>query len=155
MICDVCKGRNATVHVQKINAGQLMDIYLCTECALRLGYAKRVNRFAADGAGRAAPDAGRRCPCCGCSLADIMTMGVAGCSECYTTFRDRMQEIVRQTHGEAKYCGHVPRNSGQKKREAQLDEARVQLQAAIERQDFEHAAVLRDLIRSLEAQAQL
>ena len=32
---------------------------------------------------------------------------------------------------------------------------RVQLQAAIERQDFERAAVLRDLIRSLEAQAQL
>ena len=154
MVCDVCKGRNATVHVQKINAGQLADIYLCTECALRLGYAKRVNRFVPDG-GSAEPAGDRRCPCCGCSLPDIMTMGVVGCSECYTTFRDKIREIVRKTHGEAKYLGHVPVNSGQKKREAQLDEARVQLQAAIERQDFERAAVLRDLIRSLEAQAQL
>ena len=82
-------------------------------------------------------------------------MGVVGCSACYTTFRAKIREIVRKTHGEAKYMGHVPVNSGQKKREAQLDEARVQLQAAIERQDFERAAVLRDLIRSLEAQAQL
>ena len=36
-----------------------------------------------------------------------------------------------------------------------LEEFHEQLQAAIERQDFERAAVLRDLIRSLEAQAQL
>ena len=158
MICDVCKGRSSSVHVQKISAGAITDYYLCTECAVKLGYAKRVNQFDPDGnkdVHYTEKDIGRRCPCCGCTIQDVVSMGVAGCSECYTAFRDNIQEIVRQIHGEAKYSGHVPLNSSPKmRREAQLSEARIRLQNAIEQQNFEQAAVLRDFIRDLENHVQ-
>ena len=45
MICDICKSRNATVRVKKMSAGMLADHFLCAECAMRFGYAKKINRF--------------------------------------------------------------------------------------------------------------
>ena len=152
MICDICKSRTAAVHIQKMSGGALANYYLCPECAERLGYGKRVNRFSDSAEPTAASRAGKkRCSCCGSTLNDIVMMGGPGCSECFTVFRAQIAEAIRKADGNVRYRGRVPTGSSpQARREAQLQQARTQLAQAIETQDFERAAVLRDLIRTLE-----
>lgn len=148
MICDVCKGRSASIRVKKMVGGLLTDHFLCTECAIRFGYAKTIQHFY-DAAPQ--PDTGLRCPCCGCSMQEITEMGMAGCAACYDTFRERMTGNIEKIHGKVRYAGWVPPSSSLRmQNENRIAEARAKLAEAIEREDFERAAQLRDLIHALQ-----
>ena len=152
MICDICQSRNATVRVKKMSAGMLADHFLCAECAMRFGYAHKINRFYS-----VVPDFPSSdrltvtCKCCGCSLNDITEMGIVGCAECYQTFRDQLADTLHKIHGEVKYAGRVPASASPRlQREKRITQARAELAEAIEQENFEKAAVLRDYIRELE-----
>lgn len=148
MICDACKSRNASVRIKKMSGGILADHYLCTECAIRFGYAKKVNRFYTS-AGQA--ENTLRCKCCGCSMQDITEMGTVGCGECYETFRNRLTETIEQIHGKVTYAGHVPPSASPRMQaESRIAAARAELAAAIEQENFERAAQLRDYIHALQ-----
>ncbi len=148
MICDVCKGRSASVRVKKMTGGLLTDHFLCTECAIRFGYAKKINRFYA---AEPQPESGVRCPCCGCSMQEITEMGVVGCASCYDTFREPLAMTVEKIHGKVSYAGRVPPTSSPRmQNESRIAAARAELAAAIEREDFERAAQLRDFIHAMQ-----
>lgn len=148
MICDVCKGRNASVRVKKMVSGRLTDHFLCAECAIRFGYAKTIHPFYDIDP---QPEAMLRCPCCGCSIQEITEMGMAGCASCYDTFRDRMLVNIEKIHGKVSYAGWVPPSSSLRiQNEKRIAEARAELAEAIEREDFERAAELRDLIHAIQ-----
>ena len=80
--------------------------------------------------------------------------------ECYRVFHDRLLPTIHRIHGTAKHKGKIPGTAALRIVEpagkiavvetSPLDKKRAELKAAIEKQDFEQAAVLRDEIREME-----
>jgi len=75
-----------------------------------------------------------------------------GCAVCYTTFRDKLKPILRKAHNAS---AHVGKQISQAERTAEEMDAwtlkvlQRRLQAAVEREEFEQAAGLRDQIEEL------
>jgi protein arginine kinase activator len=95
------------------------------------------------------------CPDCGISLTDISKTGRVGCPECYSHFSERLNHYIRRIHGPAVHTGRIPKSAGghlvQKRRITELKNA---LQGAVERQEFELCAELRDEIAALNGEGE-
>lgn len=168
MLCQMCGQHPATTHIKTIVNGKLTQAHLCADCAKKQGYG---NLFADWGSGfgsllsgfmgSAAPARQvTRCPGCGASFEDITRSGKIGCAECYHTFRGQLLPIIQRIHGTAQHKGKVPGSSALRVtdpnnkivavEETPLEEKKRLLKQAIETQDFERAAILRDEIKELE-----
>ncbi len=166
MVCQACGKNTATTHVKTTVNGKLTEYYLCDGCAAQQGYG---NIFDGWGLGSlmsglmgAAPAqrAVRRCPTCGASFDEITSSGKIGCANCYRVFRSQLLPVIQRVHGTVRHKGKAPGGSALRVVDApkqmvavettRLEEKRRLLQKAIEAQDFERAAVLRDEIRELE-----
>lgn len=93
------------------------------------------------------------CPGCGISLSTVIKTGRVGCAECYKHFERALAPYIRRVHGTASHTGSVPQSAGPElllKRRA--EELRAELARAVEAQEFERCAKLRDEIIALEAQ---
>ena len=96
----------------------------------------------------------KRCPVCGSTFDDIARSGRIGCPQCYETFADELAATVNQLHGASKPQGRIPKRFGEKQnREAEINSLKEEQKKAIEAQEFEKAAELRDKIKALEAEA--
>ena len=111
-------------------------------------------------------DSVTRCPVCGATFSDISQSGKIGCSDCYEIFYDRLLPSIQRMHGNTHHNGKSPiGNSMQVMPESNLVVADVveltpeekelaqwkqQLKEAIDQQNFEEAAVLRDKIKERE-----
>ena len=103
------------------------------------------------------------CPHCGMTWDAFQKNGLLGCSECYNHFVDALPPLLRQLHGaNTEHIGKKPYASGaataapqaQEAATAQPQSEKERLQAlmrtAIETENFEEAARLRDQIRALD-----
>lgn len=91
------------------------------------------------------------CPQCGLSSAEFNKTGRLGCGECYTAFVDELRGLLRRIHGRDHHVGKVPAlNPAHLEARKELMFLRRQLKRAIEREEFEHAAGLRDRINEIE-----
>lgn len=174
MLCQKCKKNTATVYYKENINGKVTEYSLCPDCAAELekngviklenpvdrlfgenlfdfsplfsGFLGGLDRVL--GSGREA----KRCPVCGSTFDDIVRSGHIGCTQCYETFADELSATVNQLHGGAKPAGRVPKRFSEKhSREQQISSLKAELQAAVEKQEFERAAELRDKIKELEA----
>ncbi len=102
----------------------------------------------------------QRCEKCGASFEEIAKTGRLGCAECYKTFRRQLLPVIQRIHGTARHKGKTPTSSALRildtnqqmvpVQESPLEEKKRQLQQAVEAQEYERAAVLRDEIKELE-----
>ncbi|MBP3485574.1 MAG: UvrB/UvrC motif-containing protein, partial [Oscillospiraceae bacterium] len=77
--------------------------------------------------------------------------GKVGCPACYATFYDRLLPMIQRLHGKTRHVGKIPAAGGEElRREQELEALRKQLAEAVEKQEFETCASLRDRIRELE-----
>jgi protein arginine kinase activator len=91
------------------------------------------------------------CSACGISLMEISQTGMAGCPGCYRHFSQRLNHHVRRIHGPAVHTGRIPKSAGgQIAQKRRVSELRKTLHSAIERQEYEKCAELRDEIKLLE-----
>ncbi|MDR0293820.1 MAG: UvrB/UvrC motif-containing protein [Oscillospiraceae bacterium] len=90
------------------------------------------------------------CPVCGITLSDISQTGRVGCPDCYRHFYGRLAPYIRRVHGPAAHTGRIPKSAGehlyQKRRLTELQNA---LRDAVEKQEYEKCAELRDEINEL------
>lgn len=92
------------------------------------------------------------CPVCQTRLSELAKTGKAGCSNCYTVFRPQLEYMLGRIHANTQHTGKVSESAGERlKVKKELETLKAALQAAIEGQNFEQAAVLRDKIKALEA----
>ena len=74
-----------------------------------------------------------------------------GCGECYSSFRKYLSPLLKKIHGSTQHLGKSPyKVEAKPKKKVDLAELRQRLQSAIENEEFEEAARLRDKIRELE-----
>jgi protein arginine kinase activator len=163
MLCDNCGEREAVVHLTTIVNNELKQQHLCEQCAAERGVETSVAKDAskhplgeflhAVQQQLATPTAeAGRCTFCGATMNDFRTTGRWGCARCYTTFEVSMRELLRRVHGNAKHGGvaYQPPQPELDERATILGELKERLRRAIESEQFELAADLRDRIRVME-----
>jgi protein arginine kinase activator len=161
MLCDNCGERDAAVHLTTIVNNEVKQQHLCERCAAERGVETTVSvpkhplgaLLQAAQQQLAAPtaDAGR-CTFCGSTMNDFRTTGRWGCARCYTTFEASMRELLRRVHGNAKHVGesYLAPQPELDENATILGELKERLRRAIETEQFELAADLRDRIRVIE-----
>ena len=159
MLCCVCKEKPATVHLTQIAGEKVQKVDLCEECAKQKGVNDPAAFSLADlllGLGasqeieQAAGGAEVKCPHCGFTQADFKKSGRLGCAECYKTFAEGLEGLLKSMHKGTKHIGKVPENLRQSRDIAdRLKLLQKKLSKAIEEEHFEEAATLRDEIKQM------
>jgi protein arginine kinase activator len=73
-----------------------------------------------------------------------------GCAGCYQAFRAELTNLLRRIHGSAEHRGQIAETATEELRSLREEKRlRDELKRAIEAEDFEMAAELRDRIREL------
>ncbi len=164
MVCDNCGKNEAEVHLTQIVDNEMTTLHLCPSCAADKGLEAEtggknppLTDFLAQ-MGKAAlaeQEATVTGPCsyCGTTVEDFKRTGRLGCPHCYSVYESQLRAILRRIHGSTQHLGkvYVPPASEEADRTARLVGLRRKLQRAVESEDFERAAVIRDQIRELEA----
>lgn len=161
MLCDNCRERDAVVHLTKIVNNAVTQVHLCDRCAADHGVETTVTTpkhplgefLQAVQQQLTVPAADAvTCNFCGMTLKDFRTTGRWGCARCYATFEESNRELLRRVHGSSRHIGrgyHAPHPEAAQA-QAELAELRERLRRAIDGEQFELAADLRDRIRVLE-----
>lgn len=168
MLCDICGKNPATVHLTEIIDEQMNELHLCEDCArqksqemeqqfglsdLLAGLADFGKPTTKDAAAEAVEV---KCPNCGLTYAEFKKVGRLGCSECYNSFKRYLAPLLKKIHGSLQHTGKSPVSVPKvMKKRIDLQELRNKLQKAIETEDFEEAAKIRDQIREMEKRPQV
>ena len=161
MQCDICGKREATVHLTEIINDQITKLHLCEECAKKKGAEMEEHFGLADLlAGLAdvgtpvatAKEKRLKCPSCGLSYSDFKRLGKLGCGVCYETFKSYLVPLLKRIHGSDIHVGRVPGKKGKavRPRKVDVEELKRRLKRAVELEEFEEAAKLRDEIKKYE-----
>lgn len=160
MLCQNCKRNDAGVHLKSIVGGESAEVHLCSACAAALGVRDAVSGFSPFGemlgsltGTGSLRSANRvlRCDTCGFSFEDIARTGLPGCPDCYRTFAVKLRPTIGKIHGRAVFRGKAPEKYDTvKSNGAEISALRTQLEKAVEAEDYETAALLRDRIRELQ-----
>lgn len=169
MLCNLCNKSQATVHLTEIVDEQMSELHLCDDCARKksmqmeqqfglsdllaglVDYGKQLNPTDKE-------PVGNECSACGLSYEDFRKIGRLGCGECYRHFSQHLGPLLKRIHGAGLHVGKVPRRVEDnpvkvvlpaEKKEG-LESLKEKLVEAIEKEEFEEAARLRDIIRQRE-----
>ena len=171
MICERCLEKETTVQITKEADGVTQTLALCPDCASELGFhspldeapfplASLLNRLFTDPSAlppedqdadfhNAVPDL--VCPNCKLTYKEFVQRGRFGCGECYREFRTRVEHIMLKIHGAAKHVGAIPQIEYDQMHSVQHEEQlKQQLAEAIEMEQYELAARLRDELSQLQ-----
>jgi protein arginine kinase activator len=161
-MCSICKEKPATIFLSNISAeNKKVDLDLCEACAkakgiddpsvlllasadlmLGLGASQEIEQSAGG--------VELKCPRCGFTQADFKKSGRLGCPDCYKTFSEGLSSLLKTMHKGTRHVGKAPealrasRDSADKMKVLQK-----KLIKAIESENFEEAAQLRDEIKQI------
>jgi len=92
-----------------------------------------------------------KCEKCGMTIEEFQKTGKLGCSNCYTTFDEKLSPLIRRLQGSVEHNGKVPgRLSNNMSVTKEITKLKELLNRAVEREEYEKAAEIRDQIKSLE-----
>lgn len=167
MKCQSCHQRQATVVVTAVIENDKTVLHLCAACAKKKGFDpepspdEEVAAVVEPTAAEPEPSGGNealRCATCGLTFARFKERYRLGCADCYMAFRDRLVPLLRKVHGADTHVGkQFARAEAATRSEPEqpvsgtwtLELLKRRLNAAIEREEFEEAARLRDQIEAL------
>ncbi len=160
MMCDVCKEREHVVKLSKVVGDTHTYEHLCERCAAERGVELSAAAShplsdllsAVQKQLDASPGETGRCTFCSGTLKYFKQTGRLGCARCYVAFEASLRGLLRRVHGNSKHAGrqYQPPQTGLPEQLTILGELRERLRRAIESEQFEEAAQLRDRIRVLE-----
>ena len=170
MLCDVCGKKEAKIYYTEIIGGKKKEQHLCEDCAMdqssfKLLNSSNPNEVSLGGmlfgildsigkkeSGKETPIT--KCKSCGLRYEEFRKLGKFGCADCYTSFGKILNENLRSIHGADMHTGKRPKGYESPTEKIinqlpELDKLAMQLQRAIEQEEYEEAAKLRDRIRAL------
>jgi protein arginine kinase activator len=162
MKCDNCN-KPATVHLTEIKGGKKIEKHLCEQCAAQNeGFPIKAHtpinelltNFVMAHSG-IAKESQAACPQCGITWSEFRQTGLFGCEHDYDLFEKDLTPLLQRAHdGATHHVGKVPSRLGNAgvpmKKRVDLTKLRKDLQKAVEAEDYEKAAKLRDQIRDAE-----
>jgi protein arginine kinase activator len=167
MKCDICNQREATVFLTQMLNNEIRKLHLCEKCAIASGLdldnAVSVTDALLGTSEKkqhkqpATRPTEKKCPSCKMSLADFKKISRFGCAMCYETFADEIKNMVEEMHRNTRHIGkkpvsHPASTTTYIEHKDSLEELKFRLQKAIELEDYEKAAGLRDKIQQISTQ---
>ena len=179
MLCDRCQKRDAKILYTEIINGVKKEQHLCEECAtdytsfqmekplmnsdLTLGdlLSTLLDSYTASGkkeSGEVTPSL--TCSSCGTTYEEFIQKGRFGCSDCYRYFNGQLGKTLKSIQGADIHTGKRPKgfinavSDHVDKGISEAEKLAIMLQESIEKEEFEEAARLRDLIRQLKKEEQ-
>lgn len=163
--CQKCD-RPATHKFTRIVHGKARDYFFCEEHAAessplqqkasdaQMKLAQALAGLFGEGGQKVAEGqagaAGMQCEQCGLSYQQYKKTMLLGCSQCYKTFERQLAHDLRRYHGTVRHSGKAPEPAGGSGADSlNLKDLEDRLALAIEDEDFEVAAQLRDQIREI------
>jgi len=164
MHCQICQKNEATIHLTEITDGVRAEMHLCEHCAQQEGITIKshlpINELLAnllatqpsDDELLGEPDQKAACPHCGFTLEQFTKEAVLGCPYDYEVFEKSLLPLIEKAHnGKTTHRGKVPSKTSQDtKKQFLLYKLRRQLETAVQNEDYELAAELRDKINQTE-----
>jgi len=166
MKCHFCSNP-ATVHITKLVQQKKLEVHLCEACAEKhqgpaadLSLSSILESLIGQHVSPVAEELGRLiCPTCGIKYMEFRADGRLGCPADYEVFRQGLVPILQRIHRATRHAGKIPgRRSGATNSGAtavaldtELLDLRQRLRRAVDAEDYERAATIRDLIRHKEA----
>lgn len=188
MLCDNCGKREANVRYSENINGRKKELNLCEECSKKLGishmdfsipidFSSFFGEFMED---FATPDfmplfneiKALKCKSCGYTFEDIANAGKLGCGDCYETFEERLEPIIKRIQGANSHVGRIgklidskieqkvanqskqeedkSKHTQETKQDSQLEKLQEELKQAIKEERYEEAAKIRDEIKKIE-----
>jgi len=163
ILCQLCNNSRATVHVTDIVPpnGEKRERHLCEACAEQEGITMKQHepintilaKFVQHKVGGGMQEvANLTCPHCGVTFREFRSQGLFGCPHDYEVFDQHITPLIERAHGGAtRHTGKVPRRLGVRAgQQAELANLKRRLNEAVDKEDYEAAARLRDHIKALE-----
>lgn len=158
LMCRLCRQRQATVHLTRIINGQKVEMYVCEACAresneIKLNLHKLLSGIISQEGSGGMPDepaSAVRCNGCGMTAEEFNRTGLLGCTECYKTFGESIQILLKRIHGNVKHHGKAPLQLSGRQPARHLLDLKEELQKCIREENYEQAAILRDRIKEEE-----
>jgi len=180
MLCENCKKREANVRYSENINGVKKELHLCEECSRKLGITDEMNFrmptfdfsnfFGSFFEDLSTPDfipllndvKQLRCDSCGFTFDDIVETGRYGCANCYDTFEDRMDPILKKLQGANRHNGRLGKisennvkfeknikDAKENESDNKLEKLQDDLKHAIKEERYEDAAKIRDEINKM------
>lgn len=164
MKCDNCGGGDAVIHIRQIIGSDVKDLHICQKCAaekgilgtgedMELSLPDILNGLVEDLPGKETAEP-EKCPSCGLKREDVDREGRIGCPECINVFHRELRKAVKKRGLKMFHPGKLPQ--GLETVKTLLFDKEIlknQLKKAIEAEEYETAAHLRDRIHALEVDA--
>jgi protein arginine kinase activator len=160
MLCDDCADNEAIIHVTQIENNEVRTYHLCEACAAVKGLEPEqsvgnlpLTEFLAQvGRGGESGTAPGPCVFCGLKLEEFKKSGRLGCPQCYVSFDLHLKGLLRRLHGGTQHVGKVylPPDPSLAEQQERIAGLRRKLDRAVQSEDFERAAQIRDMIRTME-----
>lgn len=159
VICQRCKEVKATVHITD-TMPQQRERHLCEACAEKEGVIQKqlhqttneiLQQFIKHKTSTVS-GSDTICDKCGISFREFHVKGLLGCPHDYQVFRKYLAPLIERAHeGATQHVGKVPPSAGKHtQRQLGLVRLRRELKDALEQENYEQAASVRDQIRQLE-----
>jgi protein arginine kinase activator len=160
MLCEICGKREASVHITEIVNDQTVEMHFCEVCAAERGVMTSqpfsLSDFLAGlmdfgvKAGKEEEEL-KSCSGCGMTFEEFKKTGRLGCAQCYESFKEAIYPLLQKIHSSVCHVGKSPKKiSAQIKEESKIQQLQEELKIAIEKEEFEEAARLRDKIKKLQ-----
>ncbi len=142
--CEICGIRPAEVLYIEVNRQGVVIKRACRICAEResagITTLHTVNDVVAD----------LSCPSCGTKFSSVKKNLKAGCPVCYTTMRKEIEKLLKNVQGSSKYSGyHLHKDEELKELLRAAENLRKELKTAVDTENFEQAATLRDRLNRI------
>ena len=162
MLCENCKENDAVVNLTTIKDNVVTQQHLCEKCAAAKGVETSVTMpkhplgdflQAVQNQKLLGADDAPACHFCGATTRDFRQTGRLGCARCYTAFERQLRDLLRRLHGNSRHAGrrYEPPAVELIERAGSVAQLRERLRRAIDNEQFELAAELRDRLRAVES----
>lgn len=159
MQCDSCHSVEATIFLTHIVNGKMQKVNLCPACAKAKGVNDPTGFQLTDllmGLGASSEVDSNpglmKCPVCGFTATDLKKTARLGCSNCYEIFAEPLGPMLKSMHKGTVHTGKVPEKVRVRKvQREKLRALQSSLDQAVQGEEYEKAANLRDQIRQLQS----
>ena len=158
-VCQKCRSNNPKFFFRCYIGEKSFEVFLCEECMTKMGAAPLgligdELIFEHKSGGMLTPEQLKsisdiECTNCGTTHQDVSIDGWFGCEECYTVFGDLLNVADAQIENSLNDRKHLQDTYSGTVFDAKLETIKRQMERAIESENYERAAELRDEIEEM------
>ncbi|MBC7959444.1 MAG: UvrB/UvrC motif-containing protein [Vallitaleaceae bacterium] len=158
MMCDKCNERAANVVITQQVGEKYIKLYLCEKCSEETeGLLKDDNdsfqQFLSgliNAKGTSLKNELLKCENCGMTLSAFRKSSKVGCTQCYKTFNNYFEPLIKRIHSNSEHTGKRPHKlESEMNAIHKIEILQNELKKAIIKEEYELAARLRDEIKLL------